>query len=218
MADMTIEPTNNAGGHCPLCMGHGQELFKQMYYICSNCCGIYMAPQLRLSAEREKARYQTHKNDVENPGYQKFVTPLVEMIGEKFSPQHRGLDFGAGPGPVLSKLLSDKGYNIRQYDPFFHYHPELLEQTYDYIACCEVIEHFYEPLKEFRLLHSLLGPGGRLICKTHLYSPEIDFSRWYYKNDETHVFIYQAQTLAWIKETVGFSAITISDRIIELCR
>lgn len=203
---------------CPLCGAAGQALFKQLYLICDGCGGIFMGKSFRLPPALEKARYETHNNDVEDPGYQKFATPVAEAVWQTWQPHHHGLDFGCGPGPVVSKLLLDRGYNIRQYDPFFCDKPELLEQKYDYIVCCEVVEHFYEPLLEFRRLHNLLRPGGRLICKTHLYTPATDFSRWYYKNDETHVFIYQARTMEWIKATVGFSALTINDRIIEFCR
>ena len=35
---------------------------------------------------------------------------------------------------------------------------------------------------------------------THLYIKEIDFAKWYYKNDITHVFIYQRETLMKIRD------------------
>lgn len=174
-----------------------------------------MAAAARLAPALEKARYETHNNDVEDPAYQRFAQPLVTAVCKYFTPQHAGLDFGSGHGPVTSKLLQDRGYNIQQYDPFFCIKPALLDNTYDYIVSCEVIEHFYQPLFEFKRLLRLLNRGGRLICKTHPYTRDLDFSRWYYKNDETHVFIYQAQTFEWIKENVGFSSLEINDRIIE---
>lgn len=113
-------------------------------------------------------------------------------------------------------MLSERGYRTACYDPFFFNSPELLEDRYDFVFCSEVIEHFYAPAVEFARLYSLLRPGGSLFCMTHLYSPEIDFSSWYYKNDETHVFFYQKQTMEYIARRFGFSACTIQGRIIRL--
>ncbi|PKL44474.1 MAG: methyltransferase [Candidatus Riflebacteria bacterium HGW-Riflebacteria-2] len=200
---------------CPLCGTASQNFFRQQYFGCPECGGIFMIPHLRLSPAKEKARYETHNNDVTNPGYQKFVEPIVSAVLSDFSPEQRGLDFGAGPGPVISCLLHEKGFNIVQYDPFFADKPELLQQKYDYIVCCEVIEHFYQPAAEFRRLRELLVDGGRLFCMTMLYDEQIDFARWFYKNDETHVFFYRAQTLAWIERNLGFRNLQIKDRLID---
>jgi len=167
-----------------------------------------------LSLEREKARYETHNNDVHDPEYQRFVSPIVSSALRDLSPSHSGLDFGAGTGPVISKLLRDQGFNIVQYDPFFHDHPALLEDTYDYIVCCEVVEHFCLPSREFALLKRLLKPQGILYCMTELYRQGIDFSNWYYINDPTHVFIYQSTTMEWIRQEYGFSSCAIRDRLI----
>jgi hypothetical protein len=104
------------------------------------------------SKNDEVLRYTQHNNDVNDVRYQKFVQPLVTGILQDFDQSHIGLDFGAGTGPVISKLLTDEGYVIKQYDPFFYDHAELLNQKYDYIACCEVVEHFHNPAKEFKLL------------------------------------------------------------------
>jgi len=41
------------------------------------------------------------------------------MKMKDFNTNHKGLDFGAGTGPVISKVLKDKGYCIAQYDIFF---------------------------------------------------------------------------------------------------
>lgn len=173
-----------------------------------------MDKQLLPVREAELARYKEHKNDVNDVNYQKFVTPIVSAIMRDFAQNDKGLDFGAGPGPVLSKLLTDNGYHIRQYDPFFADQPELLEEKYDYIACCEVIEHFYTPPEEFRLLKKLLLQNGKLYCMTNLYDESINFQNWHYKNDSTHVFIYQAETVHWIKENFGFANVTIEGRLI----
>ena len=105
-------------------------------------------------------------------------------------------------------------FKIKAYDPIFHKNPKLLDEKYDYIACCEVIEHFYNPKKEFALLKKLLLKGGRLYCMTEIYDQNIDFGSWYYKNDPTHVFIYQRKTIDWINTEFGFSDVNINGRLI----
>lgn len=35
---------------------------------------------------------------------------------------------------------------------------------------------------------------------TNMYSPEIDFNAWYYKNDKTHVFFYSDEAFNWIQQ------------------
>jgi citrate lyase synthetase len=51
---------------------------------------------------------------------------------------------------------------------------------------------------------------------TGIYSDEMDFSKWWYKNDLTHVFIYTKETLYWIKKEFGFKDIKIEKNFIRL--
>ncbi|MCK4538896.1 MAG: methyltransferase domain-containing protein [Candidatus Krumholzibacteria bacterium] len=202
---------------CPLCKSPGAVFYrndKQLYYHCDNCFGIFLDETLRLDREAEKARYREHNNDIDDKKYQKFVSPISSAIMRDFSSGDRGLDFGAGTGPVISRILKDNQFLIEQYDPFFHDYPDRLNEKYDYIACCEVVEHFHDPHKEFKLLKKLLLPEGKLYCMTELYNESIDFSNWYYKNDPTHVFFYQKKTIHWIKEKFEFRDVTIEGRLI----
>lgn len=164
--------------------------------------------------EKEKGRYESHNNDIYDERYQAFVSPVVESVLQDFTEGEKGLDFGAGPGPVISKLLQDKNYDIVQYDPYFYNDSTLLEKKYHYIVCCEVIEHFYTPQKDFELLKKLLLPGGKLYCMTQLYGEGIDFGRWHYKNDNTHVFFYQKETMLYIKNQFDFNHVRFSGRLI----
>ena len=208
-----MDPTTNP--ICPLCGSLSSNFFKEKFYSCSNCSGIFRPKHSLLDHVSERKRYETHNNDVNDIRYQNFVSPITTSILNEFSAEQVGLDFGAGTGPVISKILADNGYNIKQYDPFFHNFPELLKNQYDYIACCEVIEHFYDPLKEFKLLKSLLKTKGVLFCMTAIYDSSIDFAKWFYKDDPTHVFIYQKETLEWIQINVGFSKIIIENKLIK---
>lgn len=203
--------------NCLLCEGK-TELFKMWrekeYYRCTKCKSIMLEPKYYINYIEEKERYEKHNNDVEDKGYQEFVWPIVEGVLNKYEKHHKGLDYGSGPGPVISKLLREKGYNIKLYDPFFANYPERLEDKYDYIVSCEVVEHFHKPMEEFKLLKSLLKPGGTLYIKTKIYSEDIDFDGWSYKNDNTHVFFYHKDALEWIKTNFRFSQVKIEKDLI----
>ena len=203
---------------CPLCTNKSKIFYQNedTYYKCEVCYGIFVDEKSRPDKKTEKQRYELHQNSVEDKEYQKFVSPITSAILRDFKSDSKGLDFGAGTGPVLSKVLKDNNYNVKQYDPYFHNNRELLEKKYDYIGSCEVIEHFYNPYKEFKLLKKLLNPHARLYCMTEIYNEKIDFSSWYYKNDPTHVFFYHAKTFEWIKEEFNFSKIETKKRLIIL--
>lgn len=188
---------------------------KNKYYKCQKCSSIFLDPKNYINYKKEKERYEEHNNDVYDKNYQNFVWPLVKAVLKDYTKNHRGLDFGAGTGPVITKLLKDQSYNIKIYDPFFANYPEKLGDKYDYIVVCEVVEHFHNPLKEFKLLKSLLKPGGSLYIKTELYSEAIDFLSWTYKNDITHVFFYHEKALKWIKSECGFSELKIEKDFIK---
>lgn len=203
---------------CPLCFSGSREFYFQKgreYFECINCKGIFLNKENFPDPVSEKERYESHNNDVEDPRYQKFVSPVVKSVIENFNPNdHVGLDFGAGTGPVITKLLSDLQFKIFAYDPFFLPYPELLQKQYNFIVCCEVIEHFQNPSSEFAKLRDMLLPGGKLFCMTHIFKTGIDFGNWYYKNDPTHVFIYQEETLHYIPENFGFQEVEIRGRLI----
>lgn len=173
-------------------------------------------PSNYLTSKEEKARYITHNNDVNDSKYQKFVSPIVEAVKDKYSIEHLGLDYGAGTGPVITSLLEKDGYSINLYDPFFHHYPKNLAEKYDYVICSEVIEHFHNPYEEFLGLANMLKPKGSIFSMTSIYNECIDFEGWYYKNDNTHVFFYHKKAFEWIKNTFEFSSLEISANLITL--
>lgn len=204
---------NRSIEHCPLCNHYGEAFYQDLFFCCKECSGIFKAKRFLPTLEEERMIYKQHNNDVTDVRYQNFVSPIIAAVKNFYSTDSLGLDFGAGTGPVVSKILDDNGYTIKQYDPLFHNDTNVLKLKYDYIVCCEVIEHFHYPRKEFDLLKKLLKPKGHLYCMTHLYSREIDFSNWYYKNDNTHVFIYQPETLMKIKDIYNFFSLTKEGRL-----
>ena len=183
--------------YCPLCSGKASceiPIKSRLYYRCKCCSSIYMDKRHYPDATEEKERYIQHNNDVTDPGYQKFIAPLVSAVLARFNCSHNGLDYGSGLNSAVTYLLRNKEFNIEMYDPFFRNQPYLLNRQYDYIVCCEVMEHFHYPKKEFLKLRSMLKKGGVLICMTELLTDEVDFENWYYKNDFTHVFFYHPKS------------------------
>ena len=202
---------------CTLCKGKTADFFKKedrKYLRCQNCKAVLLHPSHFLNATSEKERYLKHTNNVDDPGYQNFVGPLVSRVLQDFSNTARGLDYGCGTGPVACIELQKHSYKINLFDPYFENHPEVLEDTYDFIICSEVMEHFNKPFEEFKRLFGLLNPGGKLYCKTSIFYEFLDFKNWYYKNDPTHVFFYSEESLKWIREHFGFHNLEIASKLI----
>lgn len=203
---------------CPLC-SHQADPFFEDYFHCPNCDLRFLHPKRHLTAQAEKGRYDLHTNSFEDHAYRNFLFPLAEAVRTTTPPGAKGLDFGCGPAPVLAHILDEMGFATKIYDPFFYPDKEALSQAYDFICASEVVEHFYEPAKEFENLHSILKPGGLLAIMTAIYSPKIDFSNWYYRKDPTHVVFYSQVTFSWIAQHLDFNAPTFSgDRIVVLMK
>ena len=206
--------------NCPLCSTPAQlyhthtKRDNQHYYCCLDCHSVAMHPNHYLPREDEKARYLTHNNDIYDLRYQKFVRPVIRAVTTYTQTYHHGLDYGAGTGPVITKLLREKGYSMTTYDPIFIPNPKALSTTYDFIVCCEVVEHFHDPQREFERFNQLLNPNGFLVIKTELLTPDIDFPNWYYINDPTHTLFYSPEGIRRILSQYGFQSLDISPRLV----
>lgn len=207
--------------HCPLCLSASDTYFqgvKHHFLLCPKCQGIFRDPHQFLSPTDEKERYLQHRNDMEDKGYYNFVLPIINQVKLHISKGGQGLDFGCGHVPILSNYLKMEGYKMSVFDPIFYKDDSLLNREYDFIVCCEVMEHFFQPSQEFKALFKSLRPQGKLICKTHLFEKGMNFDTWYYKDDPSHVFIYQAETVHWIKNNYLLKDFKINDRVITFTK
>ena len=202
---------------CPLCSNKAEKFYAdtQNYFRCQNCEGIFVDKADLISTQKEKKVYEQHNIDTDDKGYRKFVSPITNAVLKDFTTTSKGLDFGAGRSCIIGAVLNEKKYTINNYDPLFCNDETLLSQKYDFISSCEVVEHFYKPYKEFKLLKSMLQEGGKIYIMTELYD-ESAFSSWYYKNDPTHVFFYTQKTFQWIKKEFGFKSLSIEKRLVIL--
>ncbi|MCF8217836.1 MAG: class I SAM-dependent methyltransferase [Bacteroidales bacterium] len=199
---------------CPLCDTPLESRADKYYFICSTCGAYVRDKKYHVTNEREKQRYLEHNNDIHDEAYQNFTSPITNTILQKFTAGHSGLDYGCGTSPVITKNLRENGYNVKLYDPYFYPDKDNLENNYDYIFSCEVFEHFNDPKSEINKLISILKPEGYLIIMTHLYNEKIPFAKWYYRNDDTHVFIYTLKTIKYIEKTFDLRVEKVDKKLI----
>ncbi len=207
---------------CPLCGGVAGlfcEDRTRRYFACTDCALVSADPAAHLSPQDERAIYDLHRNTPEDAGYRAFLSRLAGPLREHLQPGMQGLDFGCGPGPVLSLLLRDAGLAMADYDPFYAPDATLLGRQYDVVTCTEVVEHFRDPLAGWAQLAALVRPGGWLGVMTQLApdTPE-RFLRWRYRDDRTHLSFHRLPTLQWLARRFGFSLTQVEPRVFLLLR
>ncbi|WP_440054409.1 class I SAM-dependent methyltransferase [Pseudoalteromonas sp. T1lg65] len=171
---------------------------KRSYWQCQQCSLVFVDPRERLSPEQEKAIYDSHENDLEDAGYRRFLSRVLEPLLARLKKPSRGLDFGCGPGPLLAKMLAEAKHEVALFDLFYANHPEVLESRYDFIVCTEVIEHVAEPGKVLAKLLSILELGAPLALMTKLVINKERFASWHYKNDLTHISFFSRSTFEYV--------------------
>lgn len=187
--------------HCTLCAGIQTSRFasdsRRPYLRCAACGLVFVPPAYYLSRDAERAEYDLHQNNVDDPGYRAFLSRLSQPLCERLSPGARGLDFGCGPGPALAQMMAAAGFEMALYDSFYASDTAPLAQQYDFICATEVVEHLHHPGRELERLWSLLRPGGWLGVMTKLVRDAEAFTNWHYKNDPTHVCFFSTRTWQW---------------------
>lgn len=202
---------------CVLCGSHNTKLAVgcDKHFVCSLCGLYFLEPSQRLAFSEEKYRYEQHNNDVNDPRYRAFLTPLFNEISSRLHTPSCGLDFGAGRGPMLATMLEETNHKMTLYDPMFFDSQKALTETYDFIVSSEAVEHFFDPLTEFRRMRAALKPSGFLAIMTSMVTSQTDFKNWYYRKDPCHVVFYTEHTFRWLAQQIGdMSVCFISDKII----
>ena len=181
------------------------------------CALVYVPAVWQLDCAAEKAVYDLHENNIEDPGYRRFLSrlavPLLERLGDRAC---SGLDFGCGPGPALAQMLVDAGHAMALYDPYYFADEGVLEQRYDFVTATEVVEHLSAPGRELDRLWSLLRGGGVLALMTKLVIDQTAFARWHYIADPTHICFFSLPTLRWWASGVGAELEQVAADVIML--
>ncbi|TDG13001.1 class I SAM-dependent methyltransferase [Seongchinamella unica] len=187
--------------HCPLCGDGRVEDFyrdrRRQYLRCVHCGLVFVPPRYYLGSAEEKAEYDLHRNEVDDPGYRRFLSRLADPLLARIPSAARGLDFGCGPGPALAAMLKEAGHQVSLYDVFYRPDAEVLQRSYQFITATEVVEHLHEPGLALEQLWENLEPGGYLGIMTKLVRDAESFARWHYKNDPTHVCFFSESSWLW---------------------
>lgn len=187
---------------CPLCRGVDIAAYHRDkvrdYLSCRTCQLVFVPPAQHLSAADEKAVYDLHENQPDDPGYRRFLERLFTPLNERLAAHARGLDFGCGPGPTLSKMFEDHGHAVALYDPFYAPDKSVLSARYDFITLSEVVEHLAEPIQELDRLWANLAEGGWLGIMTKRVRDQQAFKTWHYITDPTHICYFSEATFEWL--------------------
>ncbi|KZY31313.1 hypothetical protein A3740_06680 [Oleiphilus sp. HI0068] len=198
----TPPPTTH---ECPLCLSketraiHRDSHSKvdREYLNCAHCDLIFVPKQFHISPGYEKSIYDLHENNPEDKGYRRFLEKLSMPLISQLEPFANGLDFGCGPGPTLSIMMREKGFNVEEYDPFYMPDKSPLSGRYDFITSTEVVEHLSKPKEVFELLFKMLKKKGVLGIMTK-QPPKQGIVNWQYTKDPTHISFYSVKTFQYI--------------------
>jgi len=189
---------------CPLCSSTDSLPFykdeKREYIECLKCSLVYVLKESLLDEACEKKRYDLHTNSPDDENYRKFLSKVSSPVMQRVQKEAKGLDFGSGPGPTLSLIFEEAGYEMNIYDHFYARDEEVLEQKYDFITSTEVVEHLYKPKEVLDRLWSILNKKGLLCLLTQVYPEKEKFTKWYYKNDPTHVCFFSLNTMQFLAD------------------
>lgn len=169
-----------------------------------------------MSRSEARERYLLHRNGIEDEGYRDFLSRAVDAALPVLTASSRGLDYGCGPVPTLSRLLEARGYRMTDYDPLFR--DGTLEPQYDFIFSTECFEHFEDPSRDIARVVDLLAVGGILTVMTELWGAETDLESWHYLSDPTHVSLYSERTLGYVCGRYGLELVAGDGRRVFVLR
>ena len=205
---------------CPLCASTATREFhrqpERTFHRCAECLLVFVPREFHLPAAEERAVYELHENDPNDPRYRAFLSRLFVPLRARLAEGASGLDFGSGPGPTLSAMFRESGLDCENYDPFFADDRALLARKYDFIVSSEVFEHLSDPASVLQQLLSMLRPSGWLGVMTKRVTTPEAFARWHYIRDPTHVVFFSDATFAWIGERYGLTVHIESSDVVLL--
>jgi len=213
---------DNGPDYCLLCSTGNASLILEAdnmsYYKCSTCDLIFVPPEQHLPEDEEKRRYNLHENDPADPEYRSFLNTLLGPLTEKLTNGSSGLDYGCGPGPTISEMMEELGFDVTNFDPYFFNNRDALNNIYDFVTCTEVVEHFRNPGHEWQQLAKLVKKGGWIGVMTDFVDDKTDFSRWHYRRDQTHIAFYSKKTFFWLAHQFNLKVSFPCKRVVLLER
>ncbi|MDC7241143.1 MAG: class I SAM-dependent methyltransferase [Spirochaetales bacterium] len=210
---------------CPLCSEPAGPFYEitrktggfRSFSHCPSCSFVF---QDRLpEEEEERERYELHRNNPEDKGYINWLESFVKSAVLPWYESGQILDYGSGPRPVLTELLSARGYSVSSYDPYFA--PSWPEEgPFSLILLCEVLEHINDPVSDFRRLYDAADEGAVLSVMTQFLpsNSRDDFKGWWYKEDPTHIRFFTPLSLKILGEKSGWELISENKKSLAVFR
>ena len=194
---------------CPICTSPTNTFVDNKLSVtchaCPECRYTFKSPKHHHDFSAQKARYDLHENDPDDPGYRAYFQRFLDYVLPRVpATEGRALDFGCGASDLLASMLTEGGYTTDRYDPIYHPDSAYVSQSYDLIVSTEVFEHLDDPLATLRHLTERLTPTGYLALQTQ-FLPETReaFLSWYYRLDPTHIGFFTPRTFTVMSEIVG---------------
>lgn len=206
---------------CKICQASSNVIHDSkkelIYYRCSACGFVSLDDVFMVDEVREKKQYDQHENGLENEGYVQMFEAFMDVsIVPYLENIETALEFGSGPGPVLSTLLERKGLKVDIYDLYYAPKKVYEGKKYDLITSTEVFEHLQKPLDILALLVKHLNSNGYIVLMTK-FPPKEDeaFLAWWYRRDPTHISFFTPKSFEVMAEKVGLKVLqTINDNIV----
>lgn len=209
---------------CKICSGLVTTFFDPRMgcdtYHCEACQFIFKDAAAYVAPDRELKQYNQHNNTIDSPGYVEMFEAYIERCITPYKSRiETVLEFGSGPGPVLSQLLEKHGFHVEIYDKFFSPEPVYEGKQYDLITATEVIEHIDDPVGIMRFFHTHLKPGGYLALMTQFHTNEIaTYLKWWYRADPTHICFFRPETFKVLGDISSFSVIDADPKKLVVLR
>ncbi|BAS67835.1 MAG: class I SAM-dependent methyltransferase [Gammaproteobacteria bacterium] len=192
---------------CPLCYSQDLSSYYEdkdaKYLQCFECELVFVPAQYHLHEVDEKLRYDAHQNNPDDEHYRVFLSQVFDPVITHIKQGAKGLDFGCGPGPTLSVMFEEQGYQVDLVDKFYAINTKVFEKKYDFITATEVVEHLKAPRFELDRLFTMLKKGGVLALMTQQVTKKVVFSDWYYKNDLTHICFFTEKSMRYLAQQWG---------------
>lgn len=189
------------------------ERNKWEFFHCKSCEFIFKNQKDYVDSDKELSQYKNHNNTMESPGYVEMFEKFMDATFEPYIDNITTvLEFGSGPGPVLSELLRQRGLDVDIYDKYFSPQKIYENKKYDLITSTEVIEHIEKPLEVFEVFSKHIKKDGYLALMTQFHkNEEEDFKKWWYKNDPTHICFFRPRTFETLANMSGFEIVKHDD-------
>lgn len=203
--------------NCKICNASVTSVFDERnqweFFHCKSCEFIFKNEKEYVDSDKELSQYNNHNNTMESPGYVEMFEKFIDATFEPYINDITNvLEFGSGPGPVLSELLTQKGLSVDIYDKYFSPKKVYENIKYDLITSTEVIEHIDAPSKIFDFFAQHIKKDGYLALMTQFHkNEEVDFKKWWYKNDPTHICFFRPRTFEVLAKMSGFEVVKHDD-------